>query len=99
MAAVVAVLYLVAAKKWAKRHDRRMAAVEAWFLGGPVDGRRMLMKLGADGCPPAVAKLPQTGFYVGSSDVAAPAVEHVHVLADRLHDTEMYQHQQPAQET
>ncbi|MEU1964376.1 hypothetical protein ABZ541_04900 [Micromonospora sediminicola] len=75
-----------------------MAAVEAWFLGGPVDGRRMPVEVTADGRPPAVIKLPQTGFYVGPNDLPAPAVEHVYVLADRFGDVEVYQYRQPAPE-
>lgn len=75
-----------------------MAAVEAWFLGGPVDGRLMPVEVSADGTPPAVVKLPQTGFYVGAGDAAAPAAEHVYVLADRLDDVEVYQYRQPAPE-
>ncbi|MGN9807098.1 hypothetical protein [Micromonospora sp. L32] len=73
-----------------------MAAVEAWFLGGPVDGRLMPVEVTADGSPPTVVRLPQTGFYVGSSDLAEPPVEYVYVLADRLDDTEVYQYQPPA---
>lgn len=73
-----------------------MAAVEAWFLGGPVDGRLMPVEVTAEGSPPAVVRLPQTGFYVGASDVGATAVEHVYVLTDRLDDTEVYQYRQPA---
>ncbi|WP_433288452.1 hypothetical protein [Micromonospora sp. CA-244673] len=75
-----------------------MVAVEAWFRGGPVDGRLMPVEVNADGNPPAVVKLPQAGSYVGASDVAAPAVEHVYVLVDRFDDVEVYQHQQPVSE-
>ncbi|MBM0230360.1 hypothetical protein [Micromonospora sp. ATA51] len=56
------------------------------------------MEVTADGSPPAVAKLPQTGVYVGASDVAAPAVEQVYVLAGRLDDTEVYQYRPPVSE-
>ncbi|WP_262285942.1 hypothetical protein [Micromonospora sp. MA102] len=45
-----------------------------------------------------MVKLPQTGFYLGASDVPAPPVEHVYVLADRVDDTEVYQYRQPAPE-
>ncbi|MFI2651793.1 hypothetical protein [Micromonospora fulviviridis] len=75
-----------------------MVAVEAWFHGGPVDGRLMPVEVAADGSPPAVVKLLQTGSYVGASDVAAPAVEHVYVFVDRIEDVEVYQHQQPVSE-
>ncbi|MFI7283442.1 hypothetical protein ACIBOV_24585 [Micromonospora chersina] len=75
-----------------------MAAVEAWFLGGPVDGRLMPVEVSADGSPPAAVKLPQTGFYLGTSNIPAPAAEHVYVLADRLDGVEVYQYQQPASE-
>ncbi|MBM0224718.1 hypothetical protein [Micromonospora sp. ATA51] len=43
-------------------------------------------------------KLPQTGFYVGTSDVPAPALEHVYVLTDGFDDVEVYQSRQPASE-
>ncbi|WLS43287.1 hypothetical protein Q3V37_17875 [Micromonospora profundi] len=68
-----------------------MAAVEAWFLGGPIDGRLMPVEVVADGSPPAVVKLPQTGFYVEPSKFPMPAVEHVYVRMDRLDDLEVYQ--------
>ncbi|WP_200209562.1 hypothetical protein [Micromonospora coerulea] len=54
------------------------------------------MEVTADGSPPAVVRLPQIGFYVGASDVAAPVVEHVYVLADKLDGTEVYQYRPPA---
>lgn len=53
-------------------------------MGGPVDGRLMPVEVTADGSPPAVLKLPQTGYYLGASDAAAPAVEHVYVLGDKV---------------
>lgn len=58
-----------------------VAAVEAWFEGGPVAGRRVPVEVAADGGLPPVVMLPQTGVYVGSGDVPAPAVEHRYVLA------------------
>lgn len=75
-----------------------MAAVEAWFLGGPVDGRLMPVEVTTEGSPPVVVKLPQTGFYVGTGEVAAPSVEHVYVHVDRLDELEVYQYRQPAPE-
>jgi hypothetical protein len=71
-------------------------AVEAWFLGGPVDGKLLPVEVTADGSPPAVVKLPQTGVHVGASNLAAPAVEHIYVLADKLDDAEVYQYRRPA---
>jgi hypothetical protein len=70
-----------------------MAPTEAWFLGGPVDGRLMPVEVASDGSPPAVVKLPQTGSYVGAADVATPAVEHVYLHAGRHDDIEVYQYQ------
>ncbi|MFU8876331.1 hypothetical protein [Micromonospora sp. SL4-19] len=78
-----------------RRHDGWMAAVDAWFLGGPVDGRLMPVEVTADGGPPAVVELPQTGYYIGASDIAGPTVEHVYVLVERLDGTDVYQYQQP----
>lgn len=77
-----------------QRHDGAMAAVEAWFLGGPVDGRLMPVEVTVDGSPPAVLRLPEAGFYVGASHHPAPAVEHVYVLAERIDVTEVYRYQQ-----
>ena len=48
-----------------------MAAGEAWFLGGPVDGRLMPVEVAADGSPSAVVKLSQTGVYVGAARPAS----------------------------
>lgn len=78
-----------------RRHDGPVAVLEAWLLGGPVDGRLMPVEVTADCSPPTAVKLPQTGFQVGAQDVPAPAVEHVYVLADALDDTHIYRYRQP----
>ncbi|MFG3604853.1 hypothetical protein [Micromonospora chersina] len=64
-----------------------MAVVEAWFLGGPVDGRLMPVEVTADGSPPTLVKLPQNGFHVGAFDVPVAVVEHVYVLAAASNST------------
>ncbi|MGK5741528.1 hypothetical protein [Micromonospora sp. URMC 103] len=45
-----------------------MPAVEAWFLGGPVDGRLTPIEVDESGLLPEEVVLPQTGVYVGASD-------------------------------
>ncbi|SBV30926.1 hypothetical protein GA0070620_6533 [Micromonospora krabiensis] len=77
------------------RLDRRPTAVEAWFLGGPVDGRLMPVEVTPHGSPPMMVKLPQTGFYLGAKDVPAPAMEHVYALADKLDGFDVYQYRPP----
>lgn len=79
-----------------RRHDGPVAVVEAWFLGGPIDGRLMPVEVAADGSPPTVVTLPQTGFYVGAKDAPASVVEHVYVLAEVLDDVQTYQYRQPS---
>jgi hypothetical protein len=76
------------------RHDGVVAAVDAWFLGGPVDGRMMAVETAVDGSLPKVVRLSQTGMYVETADAAAPFIEHVYVLADRLDGVEVYQYRQ-----
>ncbi|WP_406040658.1 hypothetical protein OG799_32105 [Micromonospora sp. NBC_00898] len=39
---------------------------------------------------PDVVKLPQTGIYVGASDVPVPAVEHLYVRVDGPVDEVIY---------
>ena len=34
--------------------------------------------------------LSQTGLHIGTSDITAPAVEHVYILTDRLDGIETY---------
>lgn len=58
----------------------------------------MPVEAGKDGSPPAVVELLQTGLYVGANDIAAPTVEHVYVLADRVDNIEVYQYRQAASE-
>ncbi|WP_328424211.1 hypothetical protein OG470_13455 [Micromonospora sp. NBC_00389] len=58
----------------------------------------MPVEVAADVSLPAVVRMPQTGCYVGASDVTAPAVEHVYVLAHRIDDTQVYQHLPPTPE-
>ncbi|MEG3635217.1 hypothetical protein [Micromonospora palythoicola] len=70
-----------------------MAAVEAWFLGGPVDGRLMLVETTAAGILPAVVRMPHAGMYVGSSESAAPVVGHLYAQSDRWDDVQVYSYQ------
>ncbi|MDZ5447080.1 hypothetical protein U2F26_30915 [Micromonospora sp. 4G57] len=65
------------------------AAVEAWFLGGPVDGRLMPVKTTGEGTPPEVVRMAQDGLYAGA---AVPPTEHVYVLAERVDDIQVYRH-------
>ena len=76
-----------------KSHHDVVTAEEAWFLGGPVDGRLMAVEVTVDGSLPEAVRLPQTGQYVESADLPAPAVEHVYVLTDRLDDMEVYRYE------
>lgn len=74
-----------------------MVAVEAWLMGGPADGRIMAVKRRADGELPEVVRLPQTGVYVGVSDVPAAVVEHSYVRVEDIECQVSYQyHQLPA---
>jgi hypothetical protein len=76
------------------RQDVRVAAAEAWFLGGPIDGRLMAVEMTAEGSLPEVVMLPQTGLYVDVDSVPTAAVEHVYVLAEWMDDVEVYQYRQ-----
>ncbi|PWU61858.1 hypothetical protein DLE60_03410 [Micromonospora globispora] len=69
-----------------------MTAVEAWFLGGPIDGRLMPVETTVEGDLPEVVRMPQGGLYVSASEVAASA-EHVYVLGDRFDDIHVYRYQ------
>lgn len=46
-----------------------MPAVEAWFLGGRVDGRLAPVDVGEVGTLPQVVLLLQTGFYIGAAAI------------------------------
>ncbi|WBB93355.1 hypothetical protein [Verrucosispora sp. WMMC514] len=70
-----------------------MAAVEAWFLGGPVDGRMMLVETTAAGILPAVVRMPQAGLYVGASECAMPVVAHLYAQSERWDDVQVYSYQ------
>lgn len=72
-----------------------MTAIEAWLLGGPADGRIMTVELTADGEVPHLLRLPQSGVYVGASDVAAPAVEHLYVRSSDIDGQVAYQYLEP----
>ena len=56
-----------------------MPAVEAWFVGGPIDGRIMPVETGADGSLPQAVDLPQTGVYVGATDQASTVIHYRYV--------------------
>ncbi|MEV1329881.1 hypothetical protein AB0J20_09925 [Micromonospora costi] len=51
-----------------------MPAVEAWFVGGPVDGRISPIEVDEAGFLPEEIVLPQLGVYVGASDRPSPLV-------------------------
>ncbi|WP_431728059.1 hypothetical protein [Verrucosispora sp. TAA-831] len=70
-----------------------MAVVEAWFIGGPVDGRIMPVETTAAGTLPAVVRMPQAGMYVGASESAAPVVEHLYAQSDRWDGVQVYSYQ------
>ena len=70
-----------------------VAAVEAWFLGGPVNGRMMLVETTAAGTLPTVVRTLQAGLYDGASEFAAPVVEHIYAQNDRWDDVQMYSYQ------
>ncbi|MEU7810426.1 hypothetical protein AB0B18_28560 [Micromonospora chalcea] len=75
-----------------------MPAVEAWFLGGPADGRLAPVEVGEAGELPQVVLLLQTGFYVGAEDHPRPPVEHRYVR-DRVQDSPpVYRYAGPADE-
>lgn len=66
--------------------------VEAWLVDGPADGRMLAVELAADGQIPQAVWLPQTGVYVGSSDVPAAPSEHLYVRATDIGDQVVYQY-------
>ena len=71
-----------------------MTAVEAWFLGGPVDGRFMAVETIAGEGLPDVVRLPESGVYVGTGDRSAPTVEHIYVRADGPDEDLIYEYRQ-----
>ncbi|MBQ0896220.1 hypothetical protein KBX37_24520 [Micromonospora sp. U56] len=62
-----------------------MPAVEAWFLGGPVDGRLAPVEVDETGAPPRTLLLTQSGYYIGAADQPNQPVEHQYVR-DELED-------------
>ncbi len=76
-----------------KRRHGVVTAEGAWFLRGPVAGRLMAVEVTVYGSLPEAVRLPQTGQYVGSADLLAPAVDHVYVLTDRLDDMGIYRYE------
>lgn len=76
--------------------DGMMAGWRWWRHGFWLDRSTGVMpvEVAADGSPPSVVTLPQTGYYMGASEVPAPALEHVYVLADRIDDLEVYRYKQ-----
>lgn len=46
-----------------------------------------------EGDPPEVVRMPRVGLYVGASEVAAPAAEHVYVLDDSFDDILVFRYQ------
>lgn len=54
----------------------------------------MAVEITADGEIPEVVRLPQTGVYVGVSDVPAPVIEHIYVRVEDVEGQVSYQYQQ-----
>lgn len=69
-----------------------MPAVEVWFQDGPVDGRVMAVETMASEQLPESVRLPETGVYVGTSDIPAPPVEHLYVRANGPDGELIYQY-------
>lgn len=72
------------------RHHETVTVIEAWLLGGPADGRFMPVETSDPQRPPATIDLPQTGVYVGSSDLPAPAARHRYLLEDATEEPVTY---------
>lgn len=72
--------------------DDAVAVVEAWLVDGPADGRFLVVELTAAGLIPETVRLPQTGVYVGVSDVPAPLSEHLYARANDMGDQVVYQY-------
>ncbi|SIM48130.1 hypothetical protein [Micromonospora cremea] len=52
----------------------------------------MAVEAAAAGLLPDVVRVPQTGMYVGASDVPAPAVEHLYGRVGELAGEVVYQY-------
>jgi hypothetical protein len=69
-----------------------MAAVGAWFLGGPIDGRIMLVETSVDGRVPDAVRVPQSGLHLECGDAAVPTVEHLYLLLDEAEEPITYRY-------
>jgi hypothetical protein len=74
------------------QHDDGVAAQEALLIGGPVDGRIMIIEeIGTTGLPP-VLQLDQTGVHVGVIDQQAPRLVYAYVRGADLDGLPTYHH-------
>ena len=69
-----------------------MAIVEAWFLGGPADGKLMPVEVDGNGSAPSTIKLTEAGYYLGTRDSPAQALDHIYILVDDLGSTRLYRY-------
>ncbi|MFD4208259.1 hypothetical protein ACFWRG_19965 [Micromonospora tulbaghiae] len=67
-----------------------MPALEAWFLGGPVDGRVAFVEIDDAGSLPPALVLLQSGAYIGSDIQPASTVEHHYVRENSEADPPIY---------
>lgn len=75
-----------------------MSAVEAWFLGGPADGRLAPVEVSKAGTLPQVVLLLQVGFYFGAADHPSQPVEHRYVRDDAQDSPPVYRYAGPAED-
>ncbi|MCO1597090.1 hypothetical protein M8C17_18195 [Micromonospora sp. RHAY321] len=52
-----------------------MPAIEAWLIGGPVDGRTTPIEVDEDGSLPQAILLLQAGAYLGGRDHPSPPIQ------------------------
>jgi hypothetical protein len=69
-----------------------MTALDAWFLGGPIDGRIMLVETSVDGRVPNAVRVPQSGLHLERGDAALPTLEHLYLLLDEAEEPVTYRY-------
>ena len=67
-----------------------MPAQEAWFLGGPIDGRVAPVEVDHAGSLPPYLLLLQSGAYIGSDIQPTSPVEHHYVREGPETDPPIY---------
>ena len=69
-----------------------MVAREVWLIGGPADGRMMLVEVDQPTGPPRLLRRDEAGVFIGADDQPSDRLVHVYRQDGEVDDVPAYRY-------